>query len=605
MGGDARYPPRTVRLIETRLLDGPNVYHLEPALKLEVAVGRRRTWYGRRLPDAHQRVDLTASVRPMDAPEGIARVAAWADRLHRLAGAGAWLVDEGRATTPGRARVPVTIHRTSEPGHWVVAFPWREAGRARLIAESAFALADAGHDPTATRPATRRTVGRPGRSRTLARALRAIRDADAQPPAWIRDDERAMPLISISGTNGKTTTTRMISHILRVSGLHVGNTSSDGVFVDEALVEAGDLTGPYGARSVLTRPDVQVAVLETARGGMMLRGVGYESSDAAVLTNVSSDHMDLQGIHTLPELAQVKSVIARITRPDGVVVLNADDDLVAGVALRVRARVWLFSMRPASPRVRRILARGGRAYVLDGGELLELEGTARRPVVRAAEIPATLGGLARHNIANALAAAAGARAMGASIWEVATGLRGFGASVGERYGRLDVYQRGDTTVVVDFAHNEAGVAALVAVGEGLAGDRAARAGSRTLAMLIGSAGDRPDDTLRGIGRIAAQHVDRVAIKEMLRYLRGRTRESVVGELRAGIADGGGDPTAAPVHPDEPSAIRALVADDGTLADTGLPGVLLVLCHEDRAGVVAALAELGFEPLVAPAGPAGP
>jgi cyanophycin synthetase len=237
--------------------------------------------------------------------------------------------------------------------------------------------------------------------------------------------------------------------------------------------------------------------------------------------------------------------------------------------------------------------------VLDGDALLELEGSERRLLVAASDIPATLGGLARHNIANALAAAAGARAMGASVEQVVVGLRGFGASVGERYGRLDLYRRGGTTVVVDFAHNEAGVAALVAVGEGLVGDRAARAGARTLAMVIGSAGDRPDDTLRGIGRIAAEHVDRVAIKEMLHYLRGRTRESVIGELRAGIASGGGDPKAAAVYADEPSAIRALIAADGTLAETGLPGVLLVLCHEDRAGVVATLTDLGFEPVIPP------
>jgi cyanophycin synthetase len=406
-----------------------------------------------------------------------------------------------------------------------------------------------------------------------------------------------MPVISVSGTNGKTTTTRMIAHILRMAGHHVGATTSDGVYVDETLVEAGDLTGPYGARTVLTRDDVDVAVLETARGGIMLRGVGYESNEAAVLTNVSSDHMDLQGIHTLPELAQVKSVIARITRRDGVVVLNADDDLVAGLARRVRARVWLFSLRPASARLRRLLTHGGRAFVLDGPDLVELEADARRVLLRVADIPATLGGLARHNVANALAAAAGARAMGASGAEVALGLRSFGVEGDGRFGRLDLYRRGETTVIVDFAHNEAGVAAVLAVAEGLAGGRVARDGERTLVMIIGTAGDRPDDTLRGIGRLAAEHADRVVIKETQAYLRGRTRESVVGELRAGLASGGMDPRPVPVQPDEPSAVRAAVDADGTLAGTGLPGVLVVMCHEDRAGVVAALTELGFAPVV--------
>jgi cyanophycin synthetase len=476
-----------------------------------------------------------------------------------------------------------------------VAFPWREDGRARAIAEAALALSEGDLDPATTRPATRRTVGDPGRSRALARVLRTIGTASVEPPSWIRDAERRMPVISISGTNGKTTTTRMIAHILRRAGHRVGSTTSDGVFLDEALVEAGDLTGPYGARSILVRGDVDVAVLETARGGLMLRGIGYESNDAAVLTNVSSDHMDLQGIHTLPELAQVKSVIARITRPEGVVVLNADDDLVAGVARWVRAKVWLTSMRPTSARLRARLAAGGRVFVLDGSELVELEGPSRQPIVAVEAIPATLGGIARHNVANALSAAAGARAMGASIEQVAQGLRSFGASLDDRYGRLDVYRRGQTTVVVDFAHNEAGVEALMAVGEGLAGDRRARAGRCTLAIILGSAGDRPDDTLRAMGRVASEHADRVIVKEMLRYLRGRARESVVGELRAGLAAGGMDPGTIPVFPDEPSAVRGAIAEDGTLASTGLPGVLLVLCHEDRAGVVTALAQLGFTP----------
>jgi cyanophycin synthetase len=271
----------------------------------------------------------------------------------------------------------------------------------------------------------------------------------------------------------------------------------------------------------------------------------------------------------------------------------------------VRARVWLFSMRPRSARVRRHLVAGGRAFVLDGDALVELEGTTRREIVSVTRIPATLGGLARHNVANALAAAAGARAMGATIDQVRMGLQAFGVDTGERYGRLDLYRRGETTVVVDFAHNEAGMAALVAVGEGLAGDRATRAGSRSLAVILGSAGDRPDDTLRGMGRITARHADKVIIKEMLRYLRGRTRESLIGELRAGLASGGMDPSDVPVAMDEPSAVREALDPDGTIAGTGLPGVLLVLCHEDRPGVLAVLQELGFTPNDAAAQGPGP
>jgi cyanophycin synthetase len=585
-----------VRLVEIRLLDGPNVYRLEPTVKVEVGVGRRRTWFGQRLPAMYARVRLGAPVPRRAAPRSVADLAAWIGTLHHQSGADAWLVTEGRATSPGRARIPVSIHRTSEPGIWVVAYPWREDGRAQAIAEAALRLVDLDLDSRTTRPATRRTTGRRGRSRTLTRALRTIQDAATGAPAWIRDPDRRMPVISISGTNGKTTTTRMISHILRTAGRHTGATTSDGVLFDEVLVEAGDLTGPYGARSVLANPDVDVAVLETARGGMMLRGVGYESNDASVLTNVSSDHMDLYGVHTLPELAEVKSVICRMTRPDGVVVLNADDDLVAAVAARVRAQVWLFSMAPRSAKIRRHLARGGTAFVLEGDSLVEVDAEGRRPIIAVADVPATLHGLARHNIANGLAAAAGARALGATHEQVADGLRSFAPSAEQAPGRLNLYRRGDTTVIVDFAHNEAGVSAVLDVAAGLVGDSRARAGQRSLCIIIGTAGDRPDDTLRGIAKVAADRADRVVIKETLGYLRGRTRESVVGELRAGITIGGGDGRHAALYEDEPSAVRGELGEDGLLTGTGLPGLLVVMCHEDRAGVVAALSDRGFVPV---------
>jgi cyanophycin synthetase len=587
-----------VRLVEIRLLDGPNVYRLEPTVKVEVVVGRRRSWYGQRLPAAYARVRLGAPVPRAAAPRPVADLAGWVRVLHRLSGADAWLVDEGRAMSPGRARLPVNIHRTSEPGTWVVAFPWREEGRARAIAEAAVRLEDMDLDPRTTRPATRRTGGRPRRSRTLTRSLRSIRDATTDPPEWIRDADRRVPTISISGTNGKTTTTRMISHILRNAGLHVGTTTSDGVLIDDEILEPGDLTGPYGARTVLANPAVEVAVLETARGGMMLRGVGYESNDASIITNVSSDHMDLHGIHTLPELAEVKSVICRITRADGVVVLNADDDLVAQIARHVRGRICLFSMTSRSPRVRRHLAAGGTAWVLEDGWLVERHGGTSRPVVAVMDVPATLHGLARHNIANALAAAAGARALGADLERIAQGLRTFAPTAEQAPGRLNLYRRDSTVVIVDFAHNEAGVGAVLDVAAGLAGDRAGRAGVRTLGIIIGTAGDRPDDTLRGVGRIAAERADRVAIKETLGYLRGRTRESVVGELRAGIDTGGGSGRTTTAYDSEPAAFLGEIGPDGRFIATGLPGVLVVMCHEDRAGVVAALHERGFAPILA-------
>lgn len=573
-----------MRLVEIRLLDGPNVYRLEPTVKIEVVVGRPRTWYGQRQPGRHAVVRLGERVPAREAPAIVRDTAAWVQRLHQLTGADDWL----QALDPPvrrrrRRQVPSHIHRSSDPGHWIVAYPWREHQRAEAIADAAFRLAEHAADPARTR-----LGGRGQRSRALERAVETVRAAATDPPSWITDDERRIPAVSISGTNGKSTTTRMITHIFALAGRHVGTATSDGVLIDERMVEHGDLTGPQGARSVLEHQGLDVAVLETARGGIVLRGVGYASNDASVLTNISSDHLDLMGLHTLPELAEVKAVICRITRPTGTVVLNADDPLVAAVARRVQAAVCLFSLRARAPSVVRHVKGGGRAMVLDDGWMVELEGPVRTPILPAADAPATLLGLARHNIANALAAAAGARALGASIDEVAAGLRGYRPTAELAPGRLNLYRRDGLVVIVDFAHNEAGLSVVLDVAEAIAGPRTGRI--VPLTVIAGTAGDRPDDTLRGIGRIAAERADQLFIKETLRYLRGRSRESVDGELRAGMIAAGARHASIATLPNEVAALRAALDE---VADR--PGVVVLMCHEDRDGVAALLAERGAVP----------
>ena len=560
-----------MRLVEIRALDGPNLYLLEPAIRIEVVVGRRRTWYGSRMPARHALVRLGAAVRPTDAPSPVVDLAKAVRRLHRAALA---------------RRVPVTIHRTSEPGRWVVAYPWQERDQAELIARAAVSLAESPSE------------------RLFARVVERIRVADGPPPEWLTDaaltamrkrEGRRVPMISISGTNGKSTTTRMVSHIARLAGKHVGTTTTDGVYVDEVLTEAGDFTGPQGARAVLNQPDVDLAVLETARGGILLRGLGYESNDVSVLTNVSADHLDLQGLHTLPELAEVKSVICRVTKSSGTVVLNADDPLVAAVSARVKAKVVLFSERGRGLRLRRHLRRGGRAFVSDGGWLVEVAGSRRRQIVAAADVPATLGGLARHNIANALAAAAGARALGFTTDEVAAGLRDFQISPDLMPGRLNFYRRGNRLAVIDYAHNVAGLTVLLDTVEALIGRRGKR--RATLSLIVGSAGDRPDDQLRDLAELAARRADQLALKEDLPFLRGRSRESTLGELREGFRAGGANPAAVPVYIDEATALRGELETPGRLGadESGAPHVVVLMCHAHREEVADYLAKVGFTP----------
>jgi cyanophycin synthetase len=566
-----------VRLIEIRLLDGPNLYRLEPAIKLEVAIGRRRTWYGKREPERHQLVRLAAAVPRSGQPARIRAVADWVRVLRRA--------------HPDGAGGSVVVHRSSDPGHWILEWPWQLGDRARTIAESALYLVERDVRPGAN---VRRT---PRQQRAVAGLHERVGAATGAGPTWIRDADRKLPIVSITGTNGKTTTTRLIAHILRAAGRRVGTTTSDGIVVGNKIVEPGDWTGPGGAGAILGRTDIDVAVLETARGGMLLRGVGYESNEVSVVTNVSSDHMDLQGIHTLPELAEVKGIVARMTKPDGWVVLNADDPHVARIARRVRARVAFFSRRgDASPVMRRHLRGRGRAYLVREGRLGEADGDRWRPIANLADVPVTLGGVAAHNVSNALAAAGATRALGVSLRDVAAGLRSFVPTAEDSRGRLNLFRDEQRVVIVDFAHNEAGVGVLFDVVDAIArslGNGGARA---PVSAIVGLAGDRPDDTLRGVGRIVAGRVDRFVLKEMLHYLRGRTRESVLGEIRAGARDGGWTGEI-PIYIDEPTA---LAAELDRSEDAPRPEVIVLLCHEDREGVYDLIAKRGLRPITDPA-----
>jgi cyanophycin synthetase len=579
-----------VRLVEIRLLEGPNLYRLEPAVKVEVAVGAEEAWHGRRDAAEGVATRLWANVPPSRRPAEVRRLAGWCGRLRLEAGKG--------------PIAEVLVHRGADPGHWIISFPWRGAERARTLADAAWQLAGEERlDPDRV-PASHPDV--------VAAAWR-IAGATAHGPAMIPDADRRIPVVSISGTYGTSTVTRMIAHVLGRAGRHVGMTTSDGIVVDGKMVEPGDWTGPGGAAAILGRGDVDVAVLETARGGILLKGVGYESNEASVLTNVSSDHLDLQGIHTLPELAAAKATICRITKRDGWVVLNADDPHVAAVAPLVGARVAYFSLAPEPPSALVAhVAGGGRAYLVRRGTLIEAEAGETRPIVGIDEIQATLGGLARHNVANALAAAGGARALGATLDQVADGLRDFRPSADRSPGRLNLFRHGKRVVIVDYAHNEAGLLALLDVADGIAAGGAAR--TWPLTLIIGTAGDRPDDTIRGIGRIAALRAQRVVIKESTGHLRGRDRHEMIDVLRAGIAEGAGqataagrpgavDPAAVPAYESEVAALGAelaLAAGPDAAGRPDQPAVIAVMCHAQRDDVFRLLADLGARPVDTPA-----
>src|SRR2546421_354014 len=230
--------------------------------------------------------------------------------------------------------------------------------------------------------------------------------------------EPTMPVVAVTGTNGKTTTVRLLAHLARIAGRRVAYTSTDGVYVDNELVEAGDYSGFGGAAKALSNPRVDFAVLETARGGLLLRGIGTSHNDVAVVTNVTADHLDQHGIRSLDQLAEVKATITRITRPQGWDVLNADDPRVLAMRRLAAGRPWLFSLDADHPAIRTTLAEGGRAIsVLDGALVVMTSRRHAHRLLPVEEVPVTLAGISSHNLRNAMAAAAAA--LGAGIPEKA------------------------------------------------------------------------------------------------------------------------------------------------------------------------------------------
>ncbi|MGH2616994.1 MAG: Mur ligase family protein [Thermomicrobiales bacterium] len=515
-----------MRLIEIRDLDGPNIFLLEPAIKLEIEVHARDL-----TPDAV--ADLAARMEPL-APSDDER-ATGADGLgDLLMAACADLHERAGVEFPEMRWAPMET-----PGSWSLAFGWERRqfalALARLLADIA--------------------TGEEVDLRAAAAGLHDLLTGDdpEDRPGMIRDDRRAIPVIAVTGTNGKTTTTRLIAHILRGTGRKVGWTSTVGVFIEGENVLEGDYTGPAGAWRVLREPGLDVAVLETARGGILLRGMACQSNDVSVMTNISGDHLGLHGVHTVEGLAEVKGVVLRTTRSDGWVVLNADDPLVRGQAAGLHASIIWVSQNPRNPTVAAHRRTGGRAVLTEGGWLVDVWGNESHRIVRLDEMPIAFGGQARHMIENALCAAAATLALDLNREEVAAGLRGFGTDAEDNPGRLNIYDLNGATVILDYAHNTVGLTHLLQVARGFL------QGDGRLTAIIGTAGDRTDEALRELGRIAAAQSDHIIVKETRRYLRGRKSvDEMTALYREGLAAGGNPPHT--VAADEPEALAMALRD---------------------------------------------
>lgn len=321
-----------------------------------------------------------------------------------------------------------------------------------------------------------------------------------------------IPIISVSGTNGKTTTTRMISKMLTDQQLSVGMTSTDGIYINKKMWIKGDMTGPESARAVLRHPQVQVAVLETARGGILRSGLGYDYADVAVITNVSNDHLGQYGIETLEDIAHVKSLIAEVVMPHSYVVLNADDPYVAQMAKRTQGRVIFFSTEKDNIHIRKHLAKGGTAVFIRRGIILLCQGTQIFRICSVKQIPVTWEGKARHNIQNSLAAIAAGWALGIDTATIRDSLQGFTSDAEHNRGRLNLYELDGVNVFIDYGHNAAGIQEVA--------NTLKKFKKKSLVGCITVPGDRPDETVREVGRVAAKGFERLIVREDT-DLRGR------------------------------------------------------------------------------------
>ena len=335
-----------------------------------------------------------------------------------------------------------------------------------------------------------------------------------------------IPIIAITGTNGKTTTARLTAHIVKTAGYKVGYTTSDGVYIQNQLMMKGDCTGPLSAQFVLKDPTVDFAVLESARGGILKSGLAFQNCDVAIVTNISADHIGLGGIDSMEQMAKVKAVVPETVYKHGYAILNAEDDLVYAMRAGLNCNIALFSMNEENARIKKHCKEGGYAAVFENGYITIMKGTWKIRVIKVVDVPITYGGKALHNIMNCLPAV-----LSTYFWrnididDIRLALQTFIPSSTQTPGRLNLFQFKQFKFLVDFAHNPAGLELLC--------DFVSKLDGEPKVGIISGTGDRRDEDIKELGRISGKHFDEIIIRQD-KHLRGRTADEIVNLLVEGI-----------------------------------------------------------------------
>lgn len=356
-----------------------------------------------------------------------------------------------------------------------------------------------------------------------------------------------IPIIAITGTNGKTTTSRLTAHICKTAGYKVGFTTSDGVYIQNQLMMSGDCTGPKSAEFVLKDPTIDFAVLECARGGILKNGLAFNKCNVAIVTNVTADHIGLGGIDTLEQMAKLKQVLPETVVPTGFAILNADDDLVYKMKNNLTCNIALFSMDENNPRIKEHCNKGGIAAIYENEYITILKGNWKVRVEKVSEIPITFGGKAVHNIMNTLPSVLACYLFrNIKVEDIRQALHTFIPSVSQTPGRLNIFDFKNFKFIADFAHNPAGLTLLC--------DFVNRLDSTYKVGIISGTGDRRDDDIREIGRISAKNFNEIIIRQD-KHLRGRTAEEIINLLVEGINEGKTKNIPVKILQREPEAIQ--------------------------------------------------